>query len=99
MVFITEGATMSDGITEATRYDTAAIQKFRQSIRKEVIESFTTKELVAELSKREGVKEIVVDPYIQYSITTYTQQDPYTFLRSLQAYGGSGAARILVVTE
>ena len=57
MVFITEGATMSDGITEATRYDTAAIQKFRQSIRKEVIESFTTKELVEELCKREGVKK------------------------------------------
>jgi hypothetical protein len=46
------GSAMSDGITDASRYDKAAIQKFRQSIRKEVIESFTTKELVEELKKR-----------------------------------------------
>jgi len=43
---------MSDGITDASRYDKVAIQNFRQSIRKEVIESFTTNELVEELKKR-----------------------------------------------
>jgi len=46
---------MSDGITDASRNDKEAIRKFRQSIRKEVIESFATSELINELCKREGV--------------------------------------------
>ena len=90
---------MSDGITDATRTDQQILDDWKKRELQKFLSSLSTPELVAELSKREGVKEIVVDPYIQYSITTYTQQDPYTFLRSLQAYGGSGAARILVVTE
>ena len=88
---------MSDGITDATRTDQQILDDWKKRELQKFLSSLSTPELVAELSKREGVKEIVVDPYIQYSITTYTQQDPYTFLRSLQAYGGSGAARILVI--
>ena len=90
---------MSDGITDTTKHEHELIEEWQRQTIDNFLKDLSKEELVNELCKREGVKEIVVDPYIQYSITTYTQQDPYTFLRSLQAYGGSGAARILVVTE
>ena len=90
---------MSDGITDATRTDQQILDDWKKRELQKFLSSLSTPELVAELSKREGVKEIVVDPYIQYSITTYAKQEPYTFLASLTAHGGTGAARILVVID
>lgn len=36
--------------------------------------SFSTKELVEELSKREAVEKIIVEPYEKYSITVGEQK-------------------------
>jgi len=53
------------------------------------LESFTKKELIDELSKREGVKEIVVSAYKHYSM----------FFEEHECLMDTGAARILVVKE
>jgi hypothetical protein len=42
----------------ATRYNKESIHRFRDSIRQEVIGSFTVKELVEEFCKREGVDKL-----------------------------------------
>ena len=85
---------MSDGITDASRNDKEAIRKFRQSIRKEVIESFATSELINELCKREGVKEIVVPRYENFDIYSSVPEG----IR-IEIKNQPGAARILVVRE
>lgn len=38
------------------------------------LSNFSTKELVEELSKREAVEKITVEPYEQYSITVEEQK-------------------------
>ena len=48
-----------------------------------------TKELVEELAKREGVKEIIIQPYEWYQITGEKEQWKT----------GTGPARILVVVD
>ena len=85
---------MSDGITDASRNDKEAIRKFRQSIRKEVIESFATSELINELCKREGVKEIVVPRYENFDIYSSLPEGIRIELKNQP-----GAATILVVKE
>ena len=55
----------------------------------------TPKELVDELSRREGVKEVVFTPYDQYSVATYNWDKPHSIMR----YGGTGSARILAVID
>jgi len=53
------------------------------------LESFTKKELIDELCKREGVKEIIVPPHERYAILP----------EKSDAFYDTGAARILVVKE
>ena len=79
---------MSDGITDASRNDKEAIRKFRQSIRKEVIESFATSELINELCKREGVKS-----------TSVLEGSWFSVDNGYGTYESMGAATIIVVRE
>lgn len=86
---------MSDGITDAERDSIAAFERWKENERKSFLPAFTTKELVAELCKREGVKEIVAYPYDSYRIVRYKQDNP----SFVEECGDTGAARILVVID
>ena len=70
-----DGITAFDDVVDA--YEASPLRRFR------------TKELVEELAKREGVKEIVVQPYEWYQISGEKEQWKT----------GTGPARILVVWD
>ena len=80
---------MSDGITDAEREGREIAEEWK---RREIAAFFsyrTTKELVEELAKREGVKEIIVQPYEWYQVCGEKEQWDH----------GTGPARILVVWD
>lgn len=80
---------MSDGITDAERMKRQEVEMWRKKAKEQFIAELTTKELVDELSKREGITTYPIDPYIKYVVEDetgiYTQD--------------TGPARILVVID
>ena len=81
---------MSDGISDHVTYLERCFEEWKERERKSFLPAFTTKEIVEELCKREGVKEIVVPPYAPYKIEV---DDKYICANVL------GTARILVVID
>ena len=75
------------------RQDEREGREIAEEWKRREIQSFlsmrTTKELVEELAKREGVKEIVVQPYEWYQVSGEKEQWDH----------GLGPARILVVVD
>ena len=84
---------MSDGITDAERECNCELCQQLRSAREcqklHGIIYFSTKELTDELAKREGVKEIIVQPYEWYQVCGEKEQWDH----------GTGPARILVVWD
>jgi len=80
---------MSDGITDSNRMTLHDIEIWRQRTKEEFVSKLTTKELVEELCKREGMKKYVV-PVGDYA---YIARGKKPSLRI------DGAAIILVMKE
>jgi len=84
---------MSDGITDAERECNCELCQQLRSAREcqklHGIIYFSTKELTDELAKREGVKEIIIQPYEWYQVSSEKEQWDT----------GLGPARILVVID
>ena len=80
---------MSDGITDAEREGREIAEEWKRREINSFLSMRTTKELVNELSKREGVKEIIIQPYEWYQISGGKEQWDT----------GIGPARILVVID
>jgi len=80
---------MSDGITDAEREGKHYIELWKERERDRILSEFTKKEIVEELCKREGVKEIWIEPYERYAIIPERSDSVHD----------TGAARILVVID
>lgn len=80
---------MSDGISDAEREGRRNIDRWKESAINQLLSTFTKEQLVGELCRREGVKEIVVSledyAYISHGRKSSIKVD--------------GAARILVVID
>jgi hypothetical protein len=78
---------MSDGITDGRREADRMFKEWREQEIQKFLSNLSTKELLDELVKREGIKEHIVEPYSGYHIVVCHD----TVARD------TGAARILVV--
>ena len=76
---------MSDGITDAAKMTEEALRKFQLQYLKDIPTCY----LVDELCKREGVKEVWIEPYERYAIIPERSDSVHD----------TGAARILVVID
>ena len=85
---------MSDGITDANRMTLHDIEIWRQRTKEEFVSKLTTKELVEELCKREGI-EIIDVPDERKWYTTVTDECGF----GIEAGHGWGEATILVVKK
>ena len=80
---------MGDGITDAEREGREIAEEWKRREIAAFFSSRTTKEVVNELCKREGVKEIIILPYEWYQVSSEKEQWDH----------GTGPARILVVVD
>jgi len=83
---------MSDGITDAERMKREEVERWRVRAKEQFISEISTAELVNELCKREGVKEIVVPRYENFDIYSSVPEG----IR-IEIKNQPGAARILVI--
>ena len=84
---------MSDGITDAIREDATTIRQWKDAAISQLLSTFTKEQLVGEICKREGVKELnVPDPDHGYTIHIYGKTSDVVVLET-------GAARIFVVID
>jgi serine phosphatase RsbU (regulator of sigma subunit) len=87
---------MSDGITDVCREDRKNIERWKRSAVAQLLKTFSTKELVDELSKREGVREYS-SPTPEDGWCLYVT--PKNSVGGTKPFAGDGPARILVVID
>ena len=80
---------MTDGISDAAKADQQNFNEWKKREIQTFLSLRSTKELVEELAKREGVKEIIILPYEWYQVSGEKEQWDT----------GLGPARILVVID
>ena len=85
---------MSDGITDASNHERKLIEEWQRQTIDNFLKDLSKEELVNELCKREGVKEIVVPRYENFDIYSSVPEG----IR-IEIKNQPGAARILVVKE
>ena len=86
---------MSDGITDNVTYSQQSFADWKKREIQTFLSMRTTKELVEELAKREGVEEIICpDPDSGYCVALDRSDG-----KEIDISAGTGAARILVVID
>lgn len=85
---------MSDAFSDLEKQKRDEVERWRKLAKEQFVSELTTKEMVDELSKREGVHHITVHPYDDVIILKSSpNSDPHSM------YKNTGPARILVVTD
>ena len=85
---------MSDGITDAERMKREEVERWRIKVKEQFVSELSLSELVTEICKRDGVKEIVVPRYENFDIYSSVPEG----IR-IEIKNQPGPARILVVTD